>query len=107
MAPLLDLSGDPRVSVRRTGPPDPDGNCVVYWMQRAQRGIDNPALNVAVKAANALGKPIVAFLAPRPFGAANLRHYAFLAQGIPDISDALTKRNIGLILCRFPEESLL
>ena len=107
MDPLLELSGDPRVSVRRTGPPDPDGNCVVYWMQRAQRGIDNPALNVAVKAANALGKPVVVFFAPRPFGAANLRHYAFLAQGIPDIADALAKRNIGLILRRFPEDSLL
>jgi deoxyribodipyrimidine photo-lyase len=106
MDPLLELSGDPRVSVRRTGPPDPDGNCVVYWMQRAQRGIDNPALNVAVKAANALGKPVVVFFAPRPFGAANLRHYAFLAQGIPDIADALAKRDIGLILRRFPEDSL-
>jgi hypothetical protein len=30
-------------------------------MQRAQRGIDNPALNVAVDAANALGKPVVVF----------------------------------------------
>jgi hypothetical protein len=38
---------------------------VVYWMQRAQRGLDNPALDVAVQAANALGKPVVVFFAPR------------------------------------------
>jgi deoxyribodipyrimidine photo-lyase len=76
-------------------------------MQRAQRGIDNPALDVAVDAANTLGKPVVVFFAPRPFPPANLRHYAFLAQGIPDIADALEKRGIGFILRRFPEHSLL
>lgn len=107
MDALLELSRDPRVTVRRTGLPDPDGNCVVYWMQRAQRGIDNPALNVAVDAANVLHKPVVVFFAPRPFGAGNLRHYAFLAQGITDIAEALAKRNIGLVLRRFPEHSLL
>ena len=31
------LSQDERVTVRRKGAPDPEGNCVVYWMQRAQR----------------------------------------------------------------------
>ena len=28
---------DPRVSVRKSGVPDTEGKCVVYWMQRAQR----------------------------------------------------------------------
>jgi deoxyribodipyrimidine photo-lyase len=76
-------------------------------MQRSQRGIDNPALNVAVEAGNALHKPVVVFFAPRPFGAANLRHYAFMTQGIPDIAEALAKRNVGLVVRRFPEHSLL
>jgi deoxyribodipyrimidine photo-lyase len=76
-------------------------------MQRAQRGRDNPALDIAVEAANALGKPIVAFFAPRPFPPANLRHYAFLAQGIGDIADALEKRGVGFVLRRFPDHSLL
>jgi deoxyribodipyrimidine photo-lyase len=93
--------------VRRSGPPDPEGTCVLYWMQRSQRGIDNSALNVAVEAANVLHKPVVVFFAPRPFGAANLRHYAFLARGIPDIAEALAKRNVGLVLRQFPEHSLL
>jgi deoxyribodipyrimidine photo-lyase len=47
------------------------------------------------------------FFAPRPFPPANLRHYAFLAQGIPDIAEALEKRNIGFVLRRFPDHSLL
>ena len=43
------ISADPRVRVRRTGSPDREGRCVVYWMQRSQRGVDNPALDVAVE----------------------------------------------------------
>jgi deoxyribodipyrimidine photo-lyase len=107
MDALLKLAQDPRVTARRTGPPDPEGACVVYWMQRAQRGIDNPALDVAVEAANALDKPVVVFFAPRPFGPANLRHYAFLAQGTADIAEALEKRRVGFVLRRFPEHSLI
>jgi deoxyribodipyrimidine photo-lyase len=102
------LAEDPRVTVRRAGPPDPAGSCVVYWMQRAQRGIDNPALELTVEAANTLGKPAVVFFAPVPFyPRANLRHYRFLADGIPDIAEALQERNIGFELRRFPDHSLL
>ncbi len=108
MDDLTKLSQDPRVTVRRIGPPDPGGACVVYWMQRAQRGIDNPALDVAVDAANSLSKPVVVFLAPVPFYPnANWRHYRFLAEGIPDIAAALAKRNIGFALRYFPEHSLV
>ena len=77
---FLQLTRNPRVTVRRAGPPDPEGTCVVYWMQRAQRGIDNPALDLAVEAANTLRKPVVVFFAPRPFPPANLRHYRFPAK---------------------------
>ena len=108
MDDLKTIADDPRVTVRRAGPPDPDGECVVYWMQRAQRGIDNPALDVAVDAANELAKPVVVFFAPVPFYPhANLRHYTFLAQGISDIASQLTKRNIGFVLRRYPDHSLL
>jgi deoxyribodipyrimidine photo-lyase len=108
MDDLKNLTSDPRLAVRRPGVPDPAGTCVVYWMQRAQRGIDNPALDVAVGAANALKKPVVVFFAPVPFYPhANLRHYSFLAEGIADIQDALRKRNIGFVLRRFPDHSLL
>jgi len=108
MDALIQLSQDPRVTVRRVGSPNPDGACVVYWMQRAQRGIDNPALDTAVAAANALGKPVIAFFAAVPFYPhSNLRHFQFLAQGVPDIADALAKKDVGFVLRRFPDHSLL
>jgi deoxyribodipyrimidine photo-lyase len=108
MDALTELSQDPRVTVRRAGAPDAEGACVVYWMQRTQRGLDNSALDVAVNAANAVRKPIVVFFAPVPlYLNANLRHCRFLAEGIPDIVSALAKKNIGFVLRRYPEHSLL
>jgi len=105
---LTELSINARVTVRRSGLPNIDGTCVLYWMQRAQRGIDNPALDIAVEAANVLHKPVVVFFAPVPFYPhANLRHYKFLAEGIPDIAEALEKRNIGFVFRCFPDHSLL
>jgi deoxyribodipyrimidine photo-lyase len=108
MPNLEQLSSDPRVTIRRQGAPDPSGRCVVYWMQRSQRALDNPALDVAVEAANALQQPMVIFFAPVPFYPhANLRHCAFLAQGIPDTAERARKRGIGFVLRRYPEHSLL
>jgi deoxyribodipyrimidine photo-lyase len=108
MDDLQQIANNPRVTVRRTGAPDPEGHCIVYWMQGAQRGLDNPALDVAVEAANALQKPVVVLFAPVPFYPhANLRHYRFLAEGIPDIAESLAKRNIAFVLRRFPEHSLI
>ncbi|HWR14267.1 MAG TPA: deoxyribodipyrimidine photo-lyase [Terriglobales bacterium] len=105
---LEDLARDPRLTIRRRGAPVPGGCCVVYWMQRSQRGFDNPALDVAVHAANALNLPVVAYFAPVPFYPhANLRAYAFLAQGIPDIASDLAVRNVGFVLRRYPDHSLL
>jgi len=106
MDSLSNLFNDSRVTIRRPG--TPDGDCVVYWMQRAQRGTDNPALDAAVDAANLLRKPVVVFFAPVPFYPhANLRHYLFLSEGIPDIAAALEKRNIGFVVRRYPEHRLL
>ena len=77
-------------------------------MQRAQRALDNPALDMAVELGNELGKPVVAFLAPAPFYPhANLRHYRFLASGIPDIAEDLSKRNVGFVLRTYPDHSLI
>jgi deoxyribodipyrimidine photo-lyase len=108
MVTLQQLSADPRVTVRRGGSLDSKGRCVVYWMQRAQRTLDNQALDVAVEAANSLLQPVVIFFAPVPFYPhANLRHYTFLAQGIPDIAKRARKRGIGFVLRSYPEHSLL
>ena len=98
---------DPRVRVRRPGLPDPDGRCILYWMQRAQRAVDNPALDIAIAAGNVLGLPVVVFLGLHPFvERANLRHYRFLVDGLGDLSEGLTRRNAGLVLRRFPDHRI-
>ena len=93
MTSLEKLSTDPRVAARRRGMPDPHGRCVVYWMQRAQRAVDNAALDLAVRLGNELGKAVVAFFAPVPFyPGANQRNLRFLAEGVPDIAEGLARR---------------
>jgi len=99
---------DPRVRVRHPGPADPDGRCVVYWMQRSQRAVDNPALDVAIDAGNALRKPVVAFFGLHAFvERANLRHYQFLVEGLPELATGLARRGVGFVLRRFPDHRLL
>ena len=103
---LRTLSDDPRVTVRRDGLPDPNGRCVVYWMQRAQRGIDNHAVDLAAHIANLLELPLVVYFAAiSNFPHANLRHYAFLNQGLADIEQDLQQRNITFLMRRAPHES--
>ncbi len=103
---LKRLSESPRVTVRRPGSPVPHGKCVVYWMQRAQRGRDNHAVNIAVAAANSLTLPLVVYFAGiSNFPSANLRHYAFLNQGLPDIESDLAERNISFVMRKAPRES--
>ena len=105
-APLAALLASPRITVRRDGAPDPKGKCVLYWMQRSQRGTDNHALNTAVIIANELKLPLVVFFAGiSNFPHANLRHYAFLNQGLPDLEEDLAARNISFVFRRAPRES--
>ncbi len=103
---LDSLADDPRVTVRRAGPPDTTGRAVVYWMQRAQRALDNPALDLAIAAGNALGLPVVAFFGLVPYPHANLRHYQFLVEGLPDTEAGLAKRGVGFVLRRHPDADL-
>lgn len=96
---------DRRVAVRRPGAPAGRGKCVVYWMQRAERGLDNQALDKAVDLGNALGLPVVAYFAGiKNFPHANLRHYAFLNQGLPDIAEDCAERGVGFVMRRAPHE---
>ncbi len=105
-AALAELLTSPRIAVRRDGPPDPNGKCVLYWMQRSERGTDNHALNTAVAVANELHLPLVVYFAGiANFPHANLRHYAFLNQGLPDLEEDLAARNISFVFRRAPHES--
>ncbi len=104
----VSLREDPRVTVRTKGEPDPDGRCVVYWMQRAQRAVDNPALDIAVRLGNELRLPVVTFFGLNPFiERANGRHYRFLVEGLSDIAAGLGRRRVGFVLRRYPDHRLL
>ncbi|WP_236657307.1 deoxyribodipyrimidine photo-lyase [Acidisarcina polymorpha] len=104
---LETISRNPRIRIRRSGPPAEDAKCVVYWMQRAERAVDNPALDVAIDVANELDLPIVVFFsAISNFPSANLRHYVFLNQGLRDIEADLAERGISFIVRRPPKNSL-
>ncbi len=107
MIDLAALAASPEVTVRRPGPPDPAGRAIVYWMQRAQRASDNPALDAAIHAANALHLPVVAFFGlTSAYPNANRRHYAFLADALPAIARGLGARGVGFVLRREPDHDV-
>jgi deoxyribodipyrimidine photo-lyase len=101
---LLCLADQPRVQVRRGGAPRKDAACVVYWMQRAMRVQDNPALNVAIEAANNLGLPVAIYFGVIPnYPNANLRHYHFLQQGLRDVAQDAAELGVSFIVRRPPD----
>lgn len=102
------LLAHPRVTVRRAGTPEASGNCVVYWMQRAQRGLDNPALDVAIAAANELQRPVVVFFGLHPkYPNGNLRHYAFLVEGLAETQRKIEARGAAFVFRPYPQHDLL
>ena len=71
------------------------------------RIVDNPALDVAIEAANLLGLPVVVYFSVIPnYPNANLRHYHFMAQGIRDVAEDAAERGVGFVLRRYPDNSL-
>jgi deoxyribodipyrimidine photo-lyase len=98
---LAEIAAPPRVTVRRGGEPRSGGKCVVYWLQLAQRVLDNPALEVAIAAGNALELPVVAYFSVIPnYPNANLRHYHFLHQGLHDLAAGMAERGVGFAVRR-------
>jgi deoxyribodipyrimidine photo-lyase len=77
-------------------------------MQRSQRGIDNPALDLAIDAANELGLPVAVFFGLHPrYPNANLRHYSFLVEGLADTIDAVERRGAAFVFRPYPEHDLI
>lgn len=99
---------DARVTVRRAGIPQANGTCVVYWMQRAQRAWDNPALDVAIAVANELQCPVAVFFGLHPkYPNANLRHYAFLIEGLTETQREVEARGAAFVFRPYPAHDLL
>jgi deoxyribodipyrimidine photo-lyase len=93
------LADDPRIAVRDGAPIDPQGRCVIYWMRRAQRAFDNPALETAIALANAIEKPVVVFFTLRTqHRYASVRHYTFMIEGLADTAARLERRHIGFAM---------
>ena len=93
------LAPHPRVRALRPGPPVAEGSCVLYWMQRAQRALDNPAFNMAIALGNTLNKPvIVAFALTADYPGAQRRHYRFLVDGLVDVARDLAERGAAFVV---------
>ncbi|MBN1817416.1 MAG: deoxyribodipyrimidine photo-lyase [Sedimentisphaerales bacterium] len=82
---------------------------ILYWMQAAQRVFYNHALEYAIRAANDRGKPVVVvFGLTDAYPEANLRHYAFLLQGLSKVQKDLAERGIRFVLCHAsPDEAAI
>lgn len=75
------------------------GRCVVYWMQRAQRGRNNAALNLAIELGNEFKVPVLAvFGLYDQFPGAERRHFRFLVQGLVDAAADLQNRHVPLVV---------
>lgn len=75
-----------------------DGQYVLYWMQQSQREAHNPALEYAIQRANDLGRAVLcAFVVNASYPEANLRHFAFMLDGLAQTSDRLADRGIKLV----------
>jgi deoxyribodipyrimidine photo-lyase len=80
----------------------------VYWMQRAQRGLDNPALDLAIEAANELRKPVVVFFGLHPhYPNANWRHYALLVEGLQETRERCEARGVAFVFRPYPNHDLI
>jgi deoxyribodipyrimidine photolyase len=98
---------DPRARLRNRRGVDPDGRAVVYWMQRAQRVADNPALELAVHLANELEKPLAVFFGlVKRFPGANERHYSFMLEGLAETAEAVEKLGGRFVLGVEPDHDL-
>ena len=76
-----------------------DGNYVLYWMQEAQRTEYNYALEYAVQRANDIGKRLlVLFGLTADYPEANLRHYAFMLEGLREVEEDLQRRGIRFVV---------
>ncbi len=75
------------------------GAFVLYWMQASQRARFNHALEYAVEIANDRHLPVVVlFTLTDNYPEANLRHYAFMLQGLHETFMSLRDRGISPVV---------
>ena len=75
------------------------GNYVLYWMQQSQRFEYNHALEYAIQKANRLGQGVlVVFGLMDDYPEANLRHYAFMLEGLRETQKSLIAQGIKMVI---------
>lgn len=86
-----------------------EGDYVLYWMQSSQRAEYNHALEYAVRRANELSQRLlVVFGLTDGYPEANLRHYAFMLEGLREVEEALKRRGIEFVVRKgVPDEAAL
>ena len=73
-----------------------DGDFVIYWMRIAARATENPALDVALTAAAALGKPVFVYHAlSERYRYASDRLHTFILEGAREVQRACAARDLG------------
>ena len=93
------LQDHPRVRILRAGGPSSTGRCVLYWMQRAQRGHDNAALNLAIALGNALKLPVITvFGLSDQFPGSQPRQKQFVVEGLVDAKADMISKGVPLIV---------
>ena len=92
---LAELSNQPRVFVRRAGPP-PEARDAWCTGCSAPSASQTTRLWIAIEAGNLLGLPVVVFFSVIPnYPNANLRHYHFLQQALRDVAEDAAERGVG------------
>ncbi len=80
---------------------------VLYWMQQSQRADWNHALEHAIEHANLLHQPVlVGFGLTEKYPDANLRHFAFMLEGLRETRRALEERGIGMTIKKGSPEAV-
>ena len=79
------------------------GDYVLYWMQASQRAEWNPALDVAIREANRLRKPVLVCFCLDPRGEGRqTRHLWFMLEGLLETGHLLAEQGIGFLLKNGP-----
>jgi len=99
---------DPRVrslNDKNTG----KGDYLLYWMQQSQRADNNHALEFSVRMSNACDVPLlVVFFLIDGYPGANMRHYKFMLEGLPETAEALSRRGLQFeLIVGDPVEELI
>jgi deoxyribodipyrimidine photo-lyase len=92
---------DPRRITALNDMSEASGDYILYWMQNSHRAEFNPALELAVAEADRRRLPVVVgFGLTEDYPEANLRHYAFMLEGLAETRRTLLARGMGFVARR-------